>query len=232
MTHDPLPAVQPPESATADPPASLAAARHRLIEACRHLAGAGLSPGGSGNISVRVGQTLLITPTGSSLRRVQPDELVVVDLDRPGPAPRTASKELPLHRAVHRVRSAAAVVHLHSPAAVAASCLLPPQDSSAATSTGPLPPLTPYQVTRLGTLPVAPFAAPGTAQLARAVESLASAHAVILLANHGSVVAADSLDAAVDLAEELEAAARLVLDLATLPHRTLTPAQVTELRAG
>lgn len=222
MTHDTTPA----------------AAREALVAACRHLAGRGLSPGGSGNVSVRVGDRLLVTPTGSSLSRVEPTDLAEVPVDADGdgspaagaPGPRP-SKELPLHRAVyHARREAAAVVHLHSPAAVAASCL-DPVTLDPATATGPLPALTPYQVMRLGSLPVAPFAPPGSAELAAGVSALAGAHAVLLLANHGSVVAGTSLDAAVDLAEELEAAAQLVLLLAGVPHRRLTADQVAALRA-
>lgn len=221
-------------------------AREAIVAACRHLAARGLSPGGSGNVSVRVGDHLLVTPTGSSLSRVRPEDLALVPV-APGPgddaptdaAPRAGtaahdgprpSKELPLHRAVYAARpDARAVVHLHSPAAVAASCLepaaLPP-----GTATGPLPATTPYQVMRLGDLPVAPFALPGSAELAAGVADLAGAAPVLLLANHGSVVAGTHLDAAVDLAEELEAAAQVVLLLHGVPHRRLTPAQVRSLR--
>ncbi len=210
-------------------------AREAVVAACRHLAARGLSPGGSGNVSVRVGDDLLVTPTGSSLSRVRPEDLALVPVgDVPasgaaagGPRP---SKELPLHRAVYAARPGArAVVHLHSPAAVAASCLDPaalPPDAA----TGPLPATTPYQVMRLGHLPVAPFALPGSAELAAGVAGLAGGAPVLLLANHGSVVAGTHLDAAVDLAEELEAAAQVVLLLHGVPHRRLTPAQVAALR--
>lgn len=217
------------EAATVD------AAREPLVAACRHLAGRGLSPGGSGNVSIRIGSSLLITPTGSSLSRVGPAELAVATVE---PAPPSGdpsdpvpSKELPLHRAVYAARpDAVAVVHLHSPAAVAASCLEPaalPRE----TATGPLPATTPYQVMRLGDLPVAPFALPGSAALAAGVAALAADAPAMLLANHGSLVAGAHLPAALDLAEELEAAAQVVLLLAGVPHRRLTAAQVAALRA-
>ncbi|GIG26700.1 class II aldolase/adducin family protein [Cellulomonas denverensis] len=217
----------------AEPPA-VTAARLAVVDACRHLADRGLSPGGSGNLSLRVGDWLLVTPTGSSLSRVRPEELALVPVEAGAPSPASApvpSKEVPLHRAVLAARpTATAVVHLHSPAAVAASCLDParlPQE----TATGPLPAITPYQVMRLGELPVAPFALPGSDDLAESVRSLATTAPALLLANHGSVVAGTSLAAAVDLAEELEAAAQVVLLLAGLPHRRLTAAQVAALRA-
>jgi ribulose-5-phosphate 4-epimerase/fuculose-1-phosphate aldolase len=212
------------------------AARDAVVAACRHLASRGLSPGGSGNVSVRYGGWLLITPTGSSLSRVSARELAAVPVDpgaplRDDPSDPRPSKELPLHRAVYAARpDAVAVVHLHSPAAVAASCLEPaalPRE----TATGPLPATTPYQVMRLGDLPVAPFALPGTAELADGVAALAGSAPALLLANHGSVVAGAHLDAAVDLAEELEAAAQVVLLLQGVPHRRLTAAEVAALRA-
>jgi ribulose-5-phosphate 4-epimerase/fuculose-1-phosphate aldolase len=83
---------------------------------------------------------------------------------------------------------------------------------------------------RLGALPVAPYAPPGSAELAERVGALAGAHAVLLLANHGSVVAGETLDHAVDLAEELEAAARLHFTLLGVEHRRLTAAEVAALR--
>ena len=208
-------------------------ARDQLVAACRQVADRGLSPGGSGSLSVRCDDAVLMTPTGSSCSRVLPPELAVVPLsgapedDGTGPRP---SKEWELHQAIYRVRpDAHAVVHLHSHYAVAAACLEPlPADSAA---TGQLPALTPYQVMRLGALPTVPYFRPGSSALARAVAGLAGEHSVLLLANHGSVVAAVDLDRAVDLAEELEAAARLAFALAHVPHRRLTSEQVAELRS-
>ena len=167
-----------------------------------------------------------MTPTGSALARVGPDDLALVGLDgerQDGPAP---SKEVPLHLAVHRTRpDVRAVVHLHSPYAVAAACLPVTDDGTA-----PLPPLTPYQVMRLGEVPVAPYAPPGSAELAAGVARLAPTAAVLLLANHGSVTAGADLDAAADLAEEVEAAARLYFLLRGGPYRTLSAEAVAALR--
>jgi ribulose-5-phosphate 4-epimerase/fuculose-1-phosphate aldolase len=205
--------------------------RARLVAACRHLAGRGLSPGGSGSLALRVGDDVLVTPTGSSCSRVSTAELALVPLT--GPAPTTGprpSKEVGLHRAVFAARpDARAVVHLHAPFTVAVACL--PPDGGGPDGTGPLPPLTPYQVMRLGRLPVAPYARPGSEELAAAVGARAADADVLLLANHGSVVAAESLERAVDLAEELEAAARLHVTLLGANLRRLTAEQVAELRA-
>ena len=74
-----------------------------------------------------------------------------------------------------------------------------------------LPPLTAYYVMRVGKLPLVPYFPPGDTRLAAAVRQVAAAHAAVLLANHGPVVAGKSLDAAVGAIEELEATARLYL---------------------
>lgn len=197
-----------------------------LIRAARHLSARGLSPGSSGNLSVRVGDRVLITPTGSSLSRVEPGELAEVLLADGAVTRGAPSKEYPLHLAVYRQRpDATAVVHLHSPYATAISCLPPDADGFA-----PLPPLTPYRVMRLGDVPVSPFAAPGSRELAEGVEALAGRSPVLLLAQHGPVVAAKGIDSAVDLAEELETAAQLTLLLADSAPRLLSPDQVASLR--
>jgi 3-dehydro-4-phosphotetronate decarboxylase len=208
----------------------LAELREELIATCRRLSSAGLSPGGSGNVSARSGSTVLITPTGSTLARVQPDELAACELRpdggvvpaAPGPAP---SKELPLHLAVYsEAPDAAAVVHLHSAAATALACL-PPEQGMAA-----LPAYTPYRVMRLGRIPVAAYARPGSAGLAEGVRAVARTAPVLLLASHGPVTWAGSLAAAADLAEELENAAQVAFLLRGSTAAPLAPEQVDELR--
>lgn len=202
--------------------------RRRMVEAAGRLATRGLSPGSSGNLSVRIGDRLLITPTGVGMLDLWPDDIAVVPIEpeaMPGPGPRP-SKELPLHRAVYARRpTTAAVVHLHAPYSTALSCL-----PVTAWPDGRLPWLTPYQVTKVGALPVVPYAVPGTAELADAVAKRAADSACLLLANHGSIASGLSLTAAVEAAEELEAAAQLMLTLRELPYERLSDAQADELR--
>lgn len=194
-----------------------------LIAACRRLAALGLSPGGSGNVSIRVGDQVFVTPTGSALSRVVEPELAVLDTEGRALSSARPSKEYALHLAAYHARpEARAVVHLHSVHAVAISCL-----DSAPT----MPTLTPYQVTRLGELPVAPYARPGSQDLAASVAALMPKNHAVLLAQHGSVVAAADVDLAADLAEELESTARLALLLHELPFRELTADAVAELRS-
>ena len=119
---------------------------------------------------------------------------------------------------------AGVVVHLHSPAAVAVACLADVDADDV------LPPLTAYYAMRIGRLPLAAYAPPGSAELVAGVAALAGRHHAVLLANHGPVVAGTTLDAAVDAIEELEATARLHLLLAGRPTRPLTAEQVAALR--
>jgi len=188
-----------------------------LVAAARHLAARGLSPGSSGNLSVRTPDGMLLTPTGSSLSRVTAEELALVGFD--GVVRRGApSKEWPLHLAAYAAdESVAAVVHLHAPDSTAIACLPPAADGLA-----DLPAYTPYRVMSLGDVPLLPYAPPGSPELAPPFgAAVAAGRRVALLANHGSVVAAATLDRAVDLAEELEASARLALTLRGLPARPL-----------
>ena len=114
-----------------------------------------LTFGRTGNISARVGDDIVVTPTGASLGALDPDELSVIDASgrhTGGPAP---SKEAFLHAAVYRARPAAgAVVHLHSTYSVAVSCL------AGLDTDDVLPPLTAYYVMRVGRLPLLPYPRP------------------------------------------------------------------------
>jgi len=181
-----------------------------------------LTFGRTGNISVREGERILVTPTGASLGALE--DLSVIGADGRhvgGPKP---SKEAFLHAAVYRARpSAGAVVHLHSTHSVAVSCLdgLPQDDV--------LPPLTAYYVMRVGTLPLLPYYAPGDPALEPLAEESARRHSAFLLANHGPVVAGSDLAAAADAVEELEETARLFLLLQGHRTRPLTHDQVADL---
>jgi ribulose-5-phosphate 4-epimerase/fuculose-1-phosphate aldolase len=186
----------------------------------------GLTFGSSGNLSVRVDDGWLMTPTNVSLGRLDPARIAKIDdngrlIDGDPP-----TKEKFLHIAMYRERARArAVVHLHSTHSVAVSCLdgIDPDDV--------LPPITAYYVMRVGKLPLIPYHPPGDETLANAVRRQASRHTAVLLANHGPVVAGTSLQAAVNATEELEETARLYLMLHGHKTRYLDAAQVAALRA-
>jgi ribulose-5-phosphate 4-epimerase/fuculose-1-phosphate aldolase len=165
-----------------------------------------LTHGRTGNISARVDDGFLVSPTGTSLGELDPDTLSHVALDGrhlDGPRP---SKEAFLHAAVYRARPGAqAVVHLHSTHAVAVSCMAGLDEANV------LPPLTAYYTMRVGTLPRLPYHAPGDPALGPLAEKTASAHHALLLANHGPIVAGRDLASAADAIEELEETARIFL---------------------
>lgn len=187
----------------------------------------GLTPGRTGNLSCRIGDEIVVTPTGASLGSLDPQQLAIIDLQGRRLTEARPTKEAGMHAALYRARpTARAVVHLHSSHAVAVSCLADIDERSA------LPPLTAYFAMRVGHLPRVPYFAPGDRALSIAVEEMARNHHAMLLANHGSVVAADDLLSAGDAAEEIEETARLWLMLRDLPTRPLTNAQLTSLVAG
>src|SRR5262249_2984504 len=186
----------------------------------------GLGCGSSGNLSARLDDGILVTPTNSCLGRLESQRLAKVDWAGRHLSGDKPSKETFLHLAMYRERQeASAVVHLHSTYSVAVACLanVNPDDV--------LPPITAYYVMRVGRLPLIPYFAPGDLALADAVGRMARTAHAVLLANHGPVVAGKDLDAAVYSAEELEETARLFLLLQGHATRYLTPEQVADLQA-
>ncbi|WP_144876044.1 class II aldolase/adducin family protein [Microbacterium sp. 1.5R] len=195
-----------------------------LIAAGARVATAGISPGSSGNVSTLAGDLVYMTGTGTDMGRLSPDDVAVVTLAGDVVRGANPSKELALHLAFYAKNPAhRAVVHLHSPFAVAASCLEPWSDTSA------IPPLTPYFVMRVGQSPLIPFRAPGDPDLAAQLLALPLPFHGALLANHGQIVSADTLDAAIEAAIELEEASRIALLTDGRQRRLLPPADVRAL---
>lgn len=198
--------------------------REQMAELGKSLYDRGLAHGSAGNISVKLPDGYLLTPTNSCLGRLDPAKISRLDGNGnllSGDAP---SKEAFLHFGMYHERAtSAAVVHLHSVHAVAVSCL------DGLDSGDVFPPITAYAVMQLGKLALAPYFVPGDMALADAVSKLAGRHHAILLANHGPVVAGTSLVAAVNAIEELEQTARLMLLLKGHSTRLLTSEQVDDL---
>jgi ribulose-5-phosphate 4-epimerase/fuculose-1-phosphate aldolase len=203
-------------------------AREELAMLAKSLFDRGYSVGTAGNISLRLADGYLMTPTNSCLGRLDPARISRLGADwshRSGDKP---SKEVFLHRAVLTARpEAGAVVHLHSTHATAIACLAPEGGDA------PVPPLTPYFVMRIGRrLPCVAYYRPGDAAMEPAVHAAAQHAKALLLANHGPVVSGTTLAEAVHAAEELEEACRLALLLRGVPGvRQLTAAQVDDLLA-
>lgn len=180
-----------PEPITADD-------RHALVVAARAVAESGLVVGSSGNLSVRRGERVLVTPRRAKLGAIDPEDCVEVGLDDGAVADDHAtdsepSSEAALHRAVYAATGAGAVVHTHSHFATVLGTLV---DELPAIHYG----LTAFG----GPVRVVPFAIFGSDELATSVGTAFEGRRGVLLANHGAVVAADTIDGAVDLALQLE----------------------------
>jgi len=185
----------------------------------------GLTFGSAGNISVRLEDGWLMTPTNVSLGRLDPARLAKLDANGKLVSGDPPTKETFLHRAMYSERpQATAVVHLHSTYSVAVSALADIDTANV------LPPITAYYVMRVGRLPLVAYYPPGDLALADAVQRLAGKHHAVLLANHGPVVAGSTLDAAANAIEELEETAKLFLLLRGSNVRLLTDEQVAALK--
>jgi ribulose-5-phosphate 4-epimerase/fuculose-1-phosphate aldolase len=198
--------------------------RERIVSIGHSLYIRGLSPGSSGNISARLKDGWLLTPTNSCLGELDPALLSKLDWNGNLVSGAKPSKEYFLHLAMYQERpQSGAIVHLHSSHAAAISCLDGLDPASC------LPPITPYFVMRVGQLPLIPYFRPGDKSLALEIAKHADKHAAVLLANHGPVVSGQDLDSAMYAMEELEETAKLILLLQGQKIRMLNQVQIREL---
>lgn len=199
--------------------------REEICTLGRSLFERGLTPGSSGNISVRLDDGWLMTPTNACLGRLDPARLSRLDIEGRLVSGDKATKESFLHTSMYAQRpDAGAIVHLHSTHAVAVSVLADLDPAEA------IPPITAYYVMKVGKLALVPYYAPGDEALADAVREVAGRHHAVLLANHGPVVAGKDLETAVYATEELEETAKLYLMLRGERLRLLAPSEVATLR--
>ncbi len=199
--------------------------RDEMTRLSRSLFERGYSVGSAGNISARLEDGWLITPTNSCLGTLEPVRISKLDDAGNHVSGDKPSKEVFLHRAFYDTRSdAGAVVHLHSTYATALSCLadLDPEDC--------VPPLTPYVVMRVGRVRLIRYFRPGDPSGGKLIEELGGRYSAVLLANHGPIVSGKDLTTTVYAAEELEETAKLLATLRGAPVRMLTAADVAELR--
>jgi 3-dehydro-4-phosphotetronate decarboxylase len=199
--------------------------REEIVRFGRSIFERGLTAGSSGNISVRLDDGWLLTPTNACLGTLDPARLSKLDWQGATISGDAPSKEAYLHRSMYEERQGAgAIVHLHSTYSAAVSCI------SGLDHNDCLPPLTAYFVMKIGRLPLISYFRPGDPALAGAIRGLARRHCAVLLANHGPVVSGTSLEAAVYATEELEETAKLFLLLRGLPTAPLNAQQIAELK--
>ena len=172
---------------------SIEAAREQVAAASRRLAAERLVHGGAGNVSVRAGERVAVTPAGSVLRELEAADVAVVGLDGRPEAGAAPTSELSMHLGVYRSRDAGAVVHCHAPVATALSVVL-----------DELPPVH-YELALLGgPIRVAPYATFGTLELAEHVLAALEGRSAALMASHGVVTLGSTADEAVERALVLE----------------------------
>ena len=192
-----------------------------LCEVAASFHARGYAFGSTGNLSVKIGADIWITPTGKSLRNLTPGMMACIDAEGNPLNGNKPSKEYPFHLAAYGAAGerAGALVHLHSTYAVALSCLQTPD----------MPVITPYYLMRVAPLAVLPYFRPGSTELAGAIGDAAAQHNSILLRNHGLVCLGRTMDEAVDRAEELEETAKLTFLLRNELIRELTQPEREEI---
>lgn len=168
--------------------------RQQLVDHARRLRPDGLVVGASGNLSMRCGELVAVTPSAVDYDALEPDLICVVELDGAlvegafGP-----TSELPMHLAVYQRTSAAAVVHTHSPYATVLATVL-----------DVLPPIHYLIATLGGPVRVAPYATPGTEELADTIVAALDGRSGVLLQNHGALTTGGSLEEAYSRSVTLE----------------------------
>jgi len=173
--------------------------REDLVAFARRMAPDDLAPGTSGNLSLRRGGLIAITPSGMPYEQMTPADICLVRTSDAallsGPRPST---ETPMHLALYQASHATAIVHSHSPYVVALSTVL---DELSAVH---------YAMADLGgTVRVAPYARFGTTQLATSAAAALAGRSAVILRNHGALTCGPTLARAYERARTLEWLARV-----------------------
>ncbi|HEX2023399.1 MAG TPA: class II aldolase/adducin family protein [Acidimicrobiales bacterium] len=168
--------------------------RQQLVDQARRLRPDGLVVGASGNLSMRCGELVAVTPSAVDYDALEPDLICVVELDgSPVEGALGPTTELPMHLAVYQRTSAAAVVHTHSPYATVLATVM-----------DVLPPIHYLIATLGGPVRVAPYATPGTEELADTIVGALGGRSGVLLQNHGALTTGESLEEAYSRSVTLE----------------------------
>ncbi|WP_030947940.1 class II aldolase/adducin family protein [Streptomyces sp. NRRL S-646] len=192
--------------------AEVAHAWEALVATARRTVADGLVVGTSGNVSVRVGDIVLVTPSGVPYDRLTPEDVTGVGLDgRQVLGTLVPTSELPMHLAVHRTTDARAVVHTHAVHATAVSTLVPE-----------LPTIHYMSAALGGPVRVAPYATYGSEELAENMLRALADRTACLLQNHGTMAYGTTLDQAYDRTAQLEWMCRLWLTASSVPGMSPT----------
>ena len=207
-------------------------AREEICRVGQSLYQRGYVHASAGNISVRLDDGILITPTDACLGRLDPATLSWVGLDGVQRSGAQASKTITLHRMIYQAATrfdpaTRCVIHTHSTHSVALTLVRHEAEL--------LPPLTPYFVMKVGHVPLIPYHRPGSPDAAEEVARQITRYGengrpirAVMLSRLGPNVWHESPAAAMAVLEELEETARLALRVPEAPP--LGDAQIDELR--
>jgi L-fuculose-phosphate aldolase len=200
-----------------------ASLRRDIVEVGRRLYARGLIAGNEGNVSVRDGDRLLVTPGGCCKGFLAPGDVVVTDMEGRPRGEGRATSEILMHAKVYRRRSdVRAVVHAHPPTATGFAVAGLPLDR----------PVLAEPVVTLGPVPLIPYATPTTVDLANTVAAAVGTAQALLLANHGALTVGETLWRAWERMEILEQFARIALVARLLGReRELPPEDVARLES-
>ncbi|MBB6247212.1 class II aldolase/adducin family protein [Rhodanobacter sp. A1T4] len=200
----------------------LETARNEVIAAGKRLAANGLIIGSSGNLSVREGDRVVVTPSGMALDAVQPEDLAVIDMDGNWlTGQRKPTSEVQLHLAIYQHSpEACAITHTHAVGSTAVSC-----------TCSVLPPIHYTNLYLGGAVHVAKYATYGSKQLAEnVVTALAKGTSAALMANHGSIAYGNTMAQACERLELLEWLCDVYRACIPLGQpRVLTPEELTDV---
>ncbi|MDR2124879.1 MAG: class II aldolase/adducin family protein [Desulfovibrio sp.] len=181
--------------------------RQALLRLCGQVCAKGLVCGAGGNVSIRCGRDILITPAGGNLGTLSENDVVRMRPDGSVCGRGVPSREGHMHCRCYARADVACVAHVHSTYATALACL--PLDALRA-----VPAYTPGYAMSVGKLPVLPYLRPGSEELAAMAGEVIAGRNSVLLAKHGVLTVGNSTEHALNLAEEIEENARIFFILA------------------
>ena len=191
-----------------------------IVKVCRKLESLGLIAASDGNVSCRSGpDCILITPGGVPKGEIEPEEIAKTDMDGALlTGPLKPSSEIRMHLLVYRMRpDVSAGVHAHPPLSTAFTIAGFPFNSK----------VLPEVWLTLGHVPLAPYATPGTDEVAESIEPHVACSRAILLKRHGAVTLGRDLAEASLRMQKLEHAAKIFYYASILEDRK-APAAMTE----
>jgi class II aldolase/adducin family protein len=196
-----------------------------FVDICHLIQAKGLTSSSGGNVSLRAGNGIMITPSGKSLFSLKEQDIILLHPDgsfksQNGGVP---SKEWRMHLACYQRSDINAVIHVHSSSAVAVSCFKKINYNCA------IPVFTPGYGIRIGELPLLPYFTPGSMNLCNEVAKVIADRNSVLLRNHGSIAVGKNIEDALNLIEDIEEEAKLFLLLGD-KGEPLSPEELLRLK--